>query len=707
MTAPIVDPGLAAFWAADPGVLDVPDPLAPPPPDEETEHRSHLALAISAAFMVCAWMARKRLASQLDRGDPYSAAMGAWGSVSTIWLHLAGAAIRKSLLAGPLRGTADPATLGRIADTYAAGVGAYLSSSSAEAFAVGLNRQLADRWSEQAAWVRASAGFGIDKQAYSSYLAGAQEGTELVTPAAQALADDALLSRAETIGDSESHSLGETAKALVWLQLQNDGELPAGTRRVWLTDHDESTCPTCGPLNHRLAELDEPFTTASGEKLWAPQAHPNCRCRIELRHPVIKAYDPHEPRSSDGRWRYAPAYQPVLDRPPDPAETTEEEAEAAKPTPSVWEQAAQPATFSTQSPLAAAAGPSSLLAARQGSSLLAGPSLLAQAKTAGPFARRGRRKIKRTSHHLIMPPPQPLPPQENEPYYLAVDAFHQLASKEMGSQYSQFDGEPFVNFDDAKPMLAHATNLNAVKDPTPWAALIDDFAFYDRAPHDVDRSDILDAWQMVVPKAKKVWDLAINDADRVVGRLEMRHIDQIEAMAGRASSLPPDQAKLRILEATRKLGDGDDSLAAAYADYVTWLHPDWVGHDGDLLSEAIQEQSERANIYIGGLEPGDITDQVFVFANGFQPNTRLDNYVAHPVGRFVMLGQRYRSALQDFPRPGDVPPMRYGLIEAYMQPYIERHEPPPWDEEPPPAEDEPPRPSRPRKPGPWQGKRPL
>lgn len=53
-----------------------------------------------------------------------------------------------------------------------------------------------------------------------------------------------------------------------------DGILPPGTRKQWVTAEDEKVCPICGAMHGEEVLWDEPFSNGSDY----PPAHPNCRC---------------------------------------------------------------------------------------------------------------------------------------------------------------------------------------------------------------------------------------------------------------------------------------------------------------------------------------------------------------------------------------------------------------------------------------------
>lgn len=59
--------------------------------------------------------------------------------------------------------------------------------------------------------------------------------------------------------------------------------------KTWFTNNDDLVCDICEPLNEMTILEDEGFTTADGEGLDGPPAHPNCRCWISYRTDITRA----------------------------------------------------------------------------------------------------------------------------------------------------------------------------------------------------------------------------------------------------------------------------------------------------------------------------------------------------------------------------------------------------------------------------------
>lgn len=87
---------------------------------------------------------------------------------------------------------------------------------------------------------------------------------------------------ARRMRDSQSRTFARTAvsTALNYGRLAYLSELGIdGLAKRWVTLSDELVCPTCGPLDSLVVDLDSVFPTGVGA-LPAPPAHPNCRCIV-------------------------------------------------------------------------------------------------------------------------------------------------------------------------------------------------------------------------------------------------------------------------------------------------------------------------------------------------------------------------------------------------------------------------------------------
>lgn len=280
----LVDPQLTAFWASDPSILHPDEPAT----DSEDGRREHIRREIAAGIVVIAGLISRELLANRpeDPAQVQVLAHSAWRKHAPLWLRLVVPAIRRAYVLGRVEGLSG-AELQVMAEDYATTLGDYVDTSSADALAEGFHLQLGEHWNERLAWHRAATGYGMDKRQMGSWVKGLMIGsragrTDPIPPVAKALADKALLVRADRVGADETHTASQTGLAISWLYLQRAGKLPATARREWDTAEDETVCPLCAPLDGVQVKLDEPFLLADGSKLWAPRAHPGCHCTVRL-----------------------------------------------------------------------------------------------------------------------------------------------------------------------------------------------------------------------------------------------------------------------------------------------------------------------------------------------------------------------------------------------------------------------------------------
>lgn len=85
-------------------------------------------------------------------------------------------------------------------------------------------------------------------------------------------------SRLRTLSQTEMHTAFNLGREAQWIQAIQDGTLPLGTKKMWVTAKDEAVCPVCRPLDGVVTDLGATF---EGEiSIYVPGAHPNCRCII-------------------------------------------------------------------------------------------------------------------------------------------------------------------------------------------------------------------------------------------------------------------------------------------------------------------------------------------------------------------------------------------------------------------------------------------
>jgi hypothetical protein len=674
VTAPaeLVDPRLAAFWASDPSRLVAPDPFTPPLPKLD-EHHERLALELAAAFLICARLMRNRL-GQGDHGghSPREFSSGLWGEISPVWRNLAGAALRESLQHSSLATEVSADVLSRVGDEYAGGIGDYLGASSIDSFDASISRQLAGRWSDTVAFARSSAGFGLDTRGYNSFLAAAVgTGTELVSAAAQALADSALVVRAQLIGESESLTSGETAKALVWQQMLREGTLPATARRRWVNSETEGDCAECRHLHKQRVAVDKPFVMTDGTEIWAPQAHPHCACHIELVDDVAKAYydtEARKPKGPGGGEFTVGVMEPEVEE-VQPALFTQEETKLfAKPAPQLFETPLfapapqlfdKPKLFTQPQLFEDPAKPATGLFAKPASQLFAKP--------------RKPLRIIRTVVHVV--PPAPLP-KINKPFYLPVDKYHHQVDNDMlGSVFDTFAGP---DFDAARP-LPDEKPLTAVALDSKWQALNYGYVSRGRVEthwrDDEQRPKLTQAqvarlWEGFLPGAHIAFSRAIEEAvgqddfqGGIVHSLHAEDRKKIAEMAGFHGYTDDDDLADKIAHNVQDMGNGNDSLAQAYGDYIVYQRPDKLGSLGE---ELITEMAEFAR---QGIDFSDRPlDQVLVFEQGFQPGSKRSAGAVEPAGSYMVMGLTYHSALNEL--QSSTPPLFMGMQLAQAQPYL-------------------------------------
>jgi hypothetical protein len=91
--------------------------------------------------------------------------------------------------------------------------------------------------------------------------------------------------RAETIARTETINAATEGQQRLWEAAREQGFVPSGMKRFWITTGDDRLCPLCAPIpgmNSKGVGLDEPFQTPRGS-IMRPTLHPMCRCAVSLR----------------------------------------------------------------------------------------------------------------------------------------------------------------------------------------------------------------------------------------------------------------------------------------------------------------------------------------------------------------------------------------------------------------------------------------
>ena len=303
------------------GGIDVPEP-------EQTEGITKkqvalIATALAASFLVFRMLMHKELDQSIapsSKGAAMKLIERSFFKIAPLWAR---AALPAAVAAYRL-GSYDSATLSAdeletLAQAYVKSLGEYINTTSAEAMLDGFQAQLNAKWSNELAWQRSVAGYGLDGPGTRTYIQSFTTGVKdgyIVDPVPQMsvkMVQTGLGMRAKRFGDTESWSAVQTGRNIVWMSQVVSGDLPEGTKKRWVTASDERVCPTCGPLDQRVVGLTQRFHSVDGKKFYAPGVHPNCRCRIELVYPedyinrveeLVRKNRPGDPfnRDSDGHF---------------------------------------------------------------------------------------------------------------------------------------------------------------------------------------------------------------------------------------------------------------------------------------------------------------------------------------------------------------------------------------------------------------------
>lgn len=697
MTTPqLVDPQLEAFWASDPSLL--PTASGQEGGTQKPKHHTRTAIELGAAFYVVSKLVRAELAKHPISNllQPHSVATTVFDMYRDVFVQLATPPVRQAFDDGGVQGlTGDE--LDQLTSDYVTNLGDYLSTTSADALVAGINAQIVDRWDAQIAFQRASMAYGLDRRGMLGYittvLSGGAPGLgQLVSNLSLAFADKGLVDRAETIGDAESHTATETGKALSWMFLQRKGGLPANALREWDTSHLEDTCGICVPMDRVQVPLDQPFDTPAG-KMWGPQAHPNCQCRVKLVVPIAKA----DPKPQAATKEHTEAWDADLH----PkgyhgwfTETTPAEAPAATEEATGTFAGAATGTFATAAAGTFQSADIGTFTAQQGFTLPAGFTEITglAIPVTGQFQRRGRPNIvvERTVEVPLpkFQKPIPLGPgRRREDFFAPADEFNTATNTELGTIYGL--ATP-LSFDSVLPDSPALNNgVLAEHHDSPWDALDPDLAFKGRADgKNVDF--LLRSWHDVIDRARPVWGHVVNHPEMYLNRLDTSELSAIAQNAGRyhfsnsddgeldegqtfvqgdwdyaKQQWPKDDLGSRIRRAVyRSITDdrADSSLGDAYGDYVTYQHPLWVGEGGSELASALDQIESDRN----GVDFSDLPiQQVFAFDQGWHPGDHHAGRVT-PTGEYIVNGIEYRSALGDY-GPRDMPRMfSIGLQIAHV-----------------------------------------
>ena len=93
-----------------------------------------------------------------------------------------------------------------------------------------------------------------------------------------------LVYRTENIARTESHNAVEQGRRCEWLEARDDGEIPATTKRAWVSAPASARlCDLCVAMDGQEVGLDDDFYCEElGIYVSSPTLHPSCRCTVRL-----------------------------------------------------------------------------------------------------------------------------------------------------------------------------------------------------------------------------------------------------------------------------------------------------------------------------------------------------------------------------------------------------------------------------------------
>lgn len=202
-------------------------------------------------------------------------------------------------------GNLPPHVLVALSEDYALRLGRYMHETTKIALLEGFTAHLNKQVPRQMATRKAIEALGLNQRQMRA-LTAMKPTAKIFSVSetnpdvrSQAYIDQALVNRARSIGENETHTISQEAKQLTWMYQLSKGILPADTKRMWVTAKDERVCKVCGPMHRKVVPLDEPFKTPNG-RMWSPSMHPNCRCEIKLKIPVKADVFLKKDRDGDG-----------------------------------------------------------------------------------------------------------------------------------------------------------------------------------------------------------------------------------------------------------------------------------------------------------------------------------------------------------------------------------------------------------------------
>jgi hypothetical protein len=249
------------------GGIDVPEP-------DQTEgipkkQVALIATALAASFLVYRMLMHKELDQAIapsTKGEAQKLIERTFFKIAPLWARAAlPAAVAAYRLGSYDSKTITMDELQTLAEGYVKSLGEYINTTSAEAMLDGFQAQLNAKWSNELAWQRSVAGYGLDGPGTRTYIQSFSEGVKngyLVDPIpkmSEKMVQTGLGMRAKRFGDTEAWSAVQTGRNVVWMAQAASGDLPPGMKKRWVTAHDERVCPTCGPLDQRVIRAGPSF----------------------------------------------------------------------------------------------------------------------------------------------------------------------------------------------------------------------------------------------------------------------------------------------------------------------------------------------------------------------------------------------------------------------------------------------------------------
>lgn len=184
---------------------------------------------------------------------------------------------------------ADEEFIKAVVGKYSGDLADQVNDVSDKAFIEGYNAALNKGWDKAVAWERISETYGVDPAQMRSWVLYYPEGgyhPEKIPKKSKEQSEKLLYERANRIATHEAWSLKQLGKQAEWTQKIMKGDLPQGTKKIWVTAKDELVCPVCAPMDNIVADVNDQFKTTAG-KFFTPPVHINCRCEIYLQFDVV------------------------------------------------------------------------------------------------------------------------------------------------------------------------------------------------------------------------------------------------------------------------------------------------------------------------------------------------------------------------------------------------------------------------------------